>query len=111
MDIVGPGIEITLLLHVADCKVQAGDRSIARTNDRRRGWRAKRKALGLPYIPARQPCPLEASILVNNELGKMRTRNQYFPTLLLNATEKDDFSRTLLDDNTVKMTWYDSAAT
>ncbi|MFZ0896512.1 MAG: hypothetical protein WAZ77_18585 [Candidatus Nitrosopolaris sp.] len=49
-DIVGAGIEITLPLHVADCKVQAGDRSIARTNDRRRGWRAKRKALGLPYI-------------------------------------------------------------
>jgi hypothetical protein len=41
---------------------------------------------------------------VNNELGKMRNRNQYFPTLLLNATEKDDFSRILVEDNnTVKM--------
>lgn len=41
---------------------------------------------------------------VNNELGKMRNRNQYFPTLLLNANEKDDFSRILVEDsNTVKM--------
>jgi hypothetical protein len=41
---------------------------------------------------------------VNNELGKMRNRDQYFPTLLLNANEKDDFSRILVEDsNTVKM--------